>query len=336
MMAVVLTILKIIGITLLVLLGIVILLLILVLFVPIRYKITAQRKLSEEPPHKAIVKIGWLLHIFRLTFSYPEASYFRLRIFFITIFRSDKPRKPYKVKKAKSTKKEEELKPEETQKTEEPPKSEESNKQEGQISEKETLLKTEAVFNKETESKSESETEQKTELQNSDDSQQKKKKHKFRDKVNSIIEFFKKIWKMLKNIQYTIHIICDKIKYIVKNIKYYLEILKSEEFGRAWMVGSGQVMKLIKHIRPQKIKGSILVGTGDPASTGQILSIFGILYPFIGSNITVTPDFEQTIFEGDLLVKGRITVYKLLKTGLIVYLNQDIKQVINSMKREAV
>ena len=92
---------------------------------------------------------------------------------------------------------------------------------------------------------------------------------------------------------------------------------------------------MLKSISPRKIRGSVLIGTGDPASTGQILAVYGMLYPLLGYHIDIVPDFEQQIIEGDLYVKGKITVFKALKTAWIVYFNKDLRRLIKLLKREA-
>ena len=141
---------------------------------------------------------------------------------------------------------------------------------------------------------------------------------------------------LLKNLRYTITQICDKIKKIVKNIKYYIEVISSTEFKNAFRLCSGQAGVLLRHVCPKKIKGSLRIGTGDPASTGQVLAVYGMLYPFLGNQIMVTPDFEQQIVEGELFIKGRITLFRLVKCAWIVYFNKDLRRVINMLKREAV
>lgn len=46
-------------------------------------------------------------------------------------------------------------------------------------------------------------------------------------------------------------------------------------------------------------------GFDDPFRTGQVLAALSIIYPFVGDNMVVQPEFEQEIFEGELYVKGR-------------------------------
>jgi hypothetical protein len=51
------------------------------------------------------------------------------------------------------------------------------------------------------------------------------------------------------------------------------------------------------------------VGTGSPDTTGYILAVFGILSPFYGYDISITPDFDNQIYEGSIYIKGRVTLF---------------------------
>ena len=153
--------------------------------------------------------------------------------------------------------------------------------------------------------------------------------------IPTIKKFIQKLFNIVKNIKYTILKLYDKIKKIIKDILYYIAVLKSNCFQRAYAVCKTEIYLLVKSICPRKITGNFVVGTGDPASTAQILAIHGMLYPFIGNHINITPDFENSIFEGDLFIKGKITVVKLLRTAIKIYFNRDIRKVIRLLKREA-
>jgi len=80
-MAILLTILKIIGIVLLCILGLVLLLLLMVLFVPLRYKVKA----SYKDDIYACVKASYLLHIVSFTLKYTDKLDMKLRILGIPI-----------------------------------------------------------------------------------------------------------------------------------------------------------------------------------------------------------------------------------------------------------
>ncbi|MDE7249099.1 MAG: DUF2953 domain-containing protein, partial [Lachnospiraceae bacterium] len=263
MISILLTILKVLGILILSLLGIVILVLLLVLFIPVRYRIYAERKLESGMPVLAKIKATWLLHLLNVHFSYPEKAYVRVRIGCFTVFRSDRTGKKPKEKTKEKSKEKETISEEESFEIKS---GEEQEAKEDKVLKEDSTIK-EAAREDQTEKESKK-----------DQGREKKEAEK-----PTIKNFFKKILALLKNLQYTITQICDKIKKIVKNIKYYIEVIGSTEFKNAFRLCSSQAGALLRHICPKKIKGNLQIGTGDPASTGQVIAIYGMLYPFLGN-----------------------------------------------------
>ena len=252
-----------------------------------------------------------LLHLLNIRFQYPDAAYLRVRILLFNVFCFGKEKDPEEKEGStgSSDKKHDRMADESSPppaKEETTPKKETDSNSDGALPEKDISVKED------------------------DPTEEKEAK-----KAPTLRGFIRKLLSILKNIRYTITQICDKIKHIVNNIQYYTEIIRSETFGRAFKVCSGQVFSLLKHILPGKVEGSLHIGTGDPASTGQVLAVYGMLYPFIGNHIDIQPDFEQQIIEGELLIKGRITVCKALKTAWIIYFNKDLRRLIKLFKREA-
>lgn len=316
MISVLLIVLKVLGIFILSLLGIVILALFLVLFVPIRYQVYTERKPESELPFWLKLKATWLFHLLNVHFLYPKEAYVRIRMGCFTVFRSDRSEKKPKKKSKEKSKEKETLSKEESSETKV---REDQEVKEDKVLKEDRLVKKEAVLD-----------------QAGKEGEKDPKREKNEEEMPTLKAFFEKILALLGNLRYTITQICDKIKKIIKNIKYYIEVLSSTEFKNAFLLCSTQTGELLRHICPKKIKGSLRIGTGDPASTGQILAVCGMLYPFLGNQIMVTPDFEQQIVEGELLIKGRITVFCLIRCAWIIYFNKDLRQVINMFKREAV
>lgn len=296
MISLLLSILKILGIILLVLLGIVLLVVLLVLFVPLRYTLEAGRQEESEEAFSLKAKATWLLHLINVHARYPQTPHLRARILCFTVFSTDK-------------------------------KSDGETEEKGEVEEgKQTDDKASSESLKEASSEK---------AENTEFLQEEIPEEEPEEDSPTILKFLKRILSIIKNIRYTISKICDKIKHIVKNIRYYLAIIKSDAFKRAFGVCKGQVWKLLYSIRPRKIRGSILIGTGDPASTGQVFAIYGILYPLLGEQIAVTPDFERKVLEGELFVKGKVTVFWLVKAAWIIYFNKDLRRIIKMFKREA-
>lgn len=327
MLHIILLILKIIGIVLLSVLGLLLLSIVCVLFVPVRYRIRVTRVEGEgQPPVTAYVKVTWLLHIVNILVRYPAKMIVRARIFIFTLFRMpEKEKKAKKQKKEKKEKKEKQKKEEEAEKTE---------KQDVQVI-PETAMPTvsaaaepyEAFMgNEEIESEPE-EPEEKNFLFD--------KIKKIIDKIKQIVE---KIKTMFKNIQYTIQKFCDKIKTVLDNIQYYREVLESDPFRQALQMCKGELMWVLKRLKPDKFEANLIVGMEDPAATGEILAICGMLYPLIGPYVHIAGDFEceRTRVEGSLYIRGKIRVFTFLRTALRIYFNKDIKQMIKLLKKEAV
>ena len=340
MVMVILTILKIIGIILLVVLGLILLLLLLVLFVPIRYRIDASKDAEGEQQIHALVKVTWLLHLLNIRFLYPEEAYLRVRIACFTLFRSDQP-----AKEAASAEKnaEAEEKKESKAKT---VKISNASQEDSELSlqDEDTLLATEDDFKKndfkndpESQPKHESEAEinsREAEAGNREDADFQEKTSKWELLREKILWCIQKLWELLKNIRYTIQSIYDKIRNIIHHIRYYYKVLRSDLFHRIWEKCSREALRLLKSIAPRKVKGYLHIGMEDPATTGQILGYYGMLYPLIGGHIDVIPDFDQVILEGTLKIRGHITLFQAVRTACAIYFNKDLRKLIKLLKRE--
>ena len=156
------------------------------------------------------------------------------------------------------------------------------------------------------------------------------------DDRRTLLDFVRKLFSAIRNIKYTIRKIYDKINHIIHNIRYYIKILQTESFKRAFVLCREQLLKLMKIVLPRKVSGAFTIGMEDPAATGQILSIYGILYPLIGDSITVIPDFEKPVMEGSFRFKGKITAFTLIRIAAKIYFDKDLKRVICLFKKEAV
>lgn len=358
---VILTILKIIGIILLVVLGLILLLLLLVLFVPIRYRIDASKDAEGEQQIHALVRVTWLLHLLNIWFLYPEEAYLRVRIACFTLFRSDQPSKEAASSKknaATEKKKESEAKAVKTSKAskeaedtllatedvegsgEQPQtidedgwsridsiqiKSDEKTEDRlKNIQENQTENAAHAEINSESAEAREEEAEADSEKSTS-------KWELLREKIIWCIQ---RLWELLKNIRYTIQSIYDNIRNIIHDIRYYYKIFRSDLFHRTWEKCSKEAIHLLKSIAPRKVKGYLHIGMEDPATTGQILGYYGMLYPLIGGHIDVVPDFDQIILEGSLKIRGHITLFQAVRTACIIYFNKDLRKLIRLLKRE--
>jgi hypothetical protein len=321
MLAVFLSVLKVVGIVLLALLLIAILLVLLVLFVPVRYRIKGNypKSIFEEgqgfDKDKAYLSVNfsWLLHALSGKFLYPKRPEFVIRIFGIKIF--PRKEKPEKVKQKKNKDKE--------------------NKNEEKIIFKEDFVNKKESFNDENTSLSEhiennisefyQEDNEITEENIEDDD-----KDTFFDKLKKVaetaLELIKKPKHVFEKNRYTISRVCDKIR-MIKNT------LENDIFKRAYSLVKEKLARLLKMILPDKSRIELYLGMGDPATEAELMSVYGILYPVLYDKLKFTPDFENRALGADLDLKGHITVFTVIYCVAVCYFNKDVKKVINRFKK---
>ncbi len=87
------------------------------------------------------------------------------------------------------------------------------------------------------------------------------------------------------------------VKYPQKGdiIKYSIEYLKA----------------LILAINPKKFELCGVIGLGDPASTGQFIGFISIISEFLPFETYISGDFENEVFEGSVITKGKTNVFKI-------------------------
>lgn len=341
---IVLLVLKIIGIVLAVLLGLVILLLCLALFVPVRYQVKASRNEGEdEPPVRVKGRVSWLFPLFQIKFLYPADVYLKCKVLFFTIFKM--PSEEEKERKSSGKRKGTENQSPDIQSSDQEisdkQSSNEKNSEKKNLDEKNVNEKNpeETTGGKVEEDHIEAEEAADTESETDTDFTGEKKSEepdigKKKNIILRIKEIFVKIRQFFQKIRYTIETLCDRIKGIRENITYYTELLQSDAFLQAFELCKGELVSILAYIRPRKLEADLTVGTGDPASTGQVLAVYGILYPLIGNHVRVTGDFEQKRVEGTLFIKGRLTLFRFVKTACRIYFNKDIRKLIKTLKKE--
>ncbi len=317
MLHILLLIMKIIGIFLVAVIGILLLAIIFVLFVPIRYRIVADGKLGAEEPLWIEIKITWLIHTISAVFSYPENTGLRIRILGIPIFNSSRKKKKGSLKDKKD--KEKRQKGKENSGTEKSLSSEEVLGNEKRIGREESFGQKEILRGEES-----VENEQNPE----------RKRNPFKEFFAALIRFFRKLLEAIRNIEYTIQELCGKIKSTMENIRYYANLLQGETFRSAFQNAKRQLIRILKMVRPHKCSIHLLIGLDDPSGTGQIMAIYGMLYPLVGRHVFLQADFEEKIVEGDLYIKGKITVIVFLIAALKLYMDKNIRKLLKMLKRE--
>ncbi len=127
--------------------------------------------------------------------------------------------------------------------------------------------------------------------------------------------------------------ISDKLKSLKKKKDGYTKLVNNVRTKEAIRVAKAQLIAILKHLKPTKIKGQLVYGTGDPATTGQHLGYMSVLFPLYCDHIDVTPDFMEKRLEGDLFMKGRIRLITIGWCALKVIWNKNVKITISRFKK---
>ena len=302
MLHIILTILKILGIIILCVLGIFICVLAAVLFAPIKYSVSAEKK-EEQPISKAgvVAKVSWLLFVVRGVFVLENGkTYYKIRVFGIDILKMMEKRSKTNVRvNNKASKKD---------KAADKPKVE-----------KKTLVKDESVNNN---------TKTLDTALTATDSADKApdKKRGIADKIKSVIAGIKE---KIRSAKEKILGIKNKIKDTWNRIKYYKEELGKDENRQAICFVWGKIKEALNHIKPRKLIGTITFGMDSPDKTGQSLGVIAIFYPVFCKGFSIKPDFTKPCIYGNIIAKGRIRIFTLLIICIKLIRSKELKRLKN-------
>lgn len=350
-----------IGITLLCILLLLLFLLLAILFVPVRYRIAADK--PEEGNARAKVKAGWLFSIVTVFFEWEGKLHYGVKIFGFSIYdnlkkkvaKKEKSQKRAKKKKRKKEKKKKE--PREKARVEEQNreaqerqfKAEENKEAQPQAEDREQ--KTQEAADSPIQSgiravggpAAESEDVKSPETSQKENTEKRSLLRKLAEKltglVNGIKALIRKLVAILRKIAGILQKIAEtpeKLNEKAEELREKWEIcrvfLEREDFRRSVSLCKKQLFYIWRKVRPRKFKVRVRFGFDDPSVTGQILAYAGMLYPLLGKDMMIEPDFEREILEGSLLIKGRITVVTFVRVLCVLYFNRDIKRMIHIWK----
>ncbi len=324
MLRILLLILKILGIVLFSVLGLILLFTLIVLFVPIRYKVRAKKE--NETWMKARVK--WLFGIVSIECDYKEEKLTYSARICGKLIVSDKPKK--KKKKKKRNKK--------------PPKvtkviqSTKEEKEELLIEEplKESIeepLK-ETLDDTLTDSYDTTTSFHESPLKEEPKRKEKKDSNSIFHRIKSLP---KRLFHLLKRIKDKILSLLITIKKVFKKINRVKAFLKDTTNRLGFSKVIMYLKRVLRHIKPRKFVLKVKFGTGDPSTTGQLLGFICAVYPLATNKFQLQPDFEEKKLIGELYARGRIRVFTLLVIAIKVLRDQDVKRLrqnITKLKEE--
>ncbi|MEY8426195.1 DUF2953 domain-containing protein [Lachnospiraceae bacterium 46-15] len=332
MLHIILAILKILGILLAVLLLLLLLAVFSVLFVPLRYHLTAQKDTAGV---RVKGKLTWLLRLIAVSGGYQNAKpYLEFRILFLKKkllpaetedsekllkTKPDKPKRQKKMELADSGR-------QDSKKTalavrESLP---ETDGKKPPEQERQTICseKTGDTYN----------TKRQTEQKQPDDSKISGQKswferilEKLSDLWRNVFRTAQKVLEILKNIPQKIREFWEKLKKMLQKTEDFIRLLRSELTKTVFLHFRQHLKYLWKHLQPDKIQGELRYGFSDPAVTGQLTGVLYLLLPGNCYKVRLEPDFENVIYEGQIYIRGHIRFWHLVRVAWKVFRDKEFR-----------
>lgn len=324
-------ILKIIGCCLAFLVCVLLLFLFLFLFVPLRYRLEGHFYPGDTEPQEnryfLHVSFSWFFHLIRGGISLPGEGSFTIRVAFWTLL----PRKDRKLRTGRRRGRKEEKQTADQKDAERMMAVEDSDPKEtdaeafaGDHAEREEAEQREGKEERRTDAMEES-----LEEENSDDSL----KHNLNERIRffsvfgaRVWEFLKKPYQVLKCIQYTIYSMYVRISMVKA-------LLESDAFASAFRLALRKMGVVIRSLLPKSGKAELTIGLDNPADTASVLALYGILSPFLPRGVKVFANFEEPILTGDFRLHGRITCFCILRCGLALWMDGNVRRVVRRFQK---
>lgn len=303
MLHIIIFILKIIGILLLVILGLILLLVSSVLFVPITYKVRAERK---DGVIQVRAVAGWMFRLlsvhYRLHTSQEPMQLLQGRILGIPVWKPLEPKKE-KPKKAEKKSKEKQSKPKRMEAKQLEQKAEVKSSDKAKERLKKDLTPGTAVVTM-------PQPEPEVSRQEQPQDKQAQTKPPRQSILKKLLYAIRRIYGKITAIGRGLFSLVVKLLHMPEKASETIGTLTDfwnlEENVKARESIWRELKFLWKHSRPRKADLTLHFGFEDPSWTGQCMGVLSILNVWYPGRIFLKPEFEQEIFEGTLYIKGHM------------------------------
>ena len=319
-MGILLAVLKILGIILLVILGLVLLVLMLVLFMPICYRIKAVHSESETT---ADAKISFLVVKVKAHFDKVNKLDYGAWILFFKVF-------PRKEKEAKEDSLSEDvhfdLEDLEAAEGNDFSRDEVSEISDSVASSSDTGAELSVASEVERDDNITSLADKESDIEEETNKVKKTKKDKPKTK-KSFGQVYEKLSDKADEAMDKVEDGLDKLdqKYvdIVKKIDHVEQFLDRDYVQRTITRGLKVIKRLFLTIKPKKSRGYLRLGLGSAADTGSMLGKISMFYGLYGSWLNIEPDFYNKVIEADIDFKGRIYLFRIIFPAIRMILSRD-------------
>lgn len=139
-----------------------------------------------------------------------------------------------------------------------------------------------------------------------------------RNRLRNLLDNIRKLWQKAQDLGGK----WDKIK----------AFLKEDDNKKALSKSFVTIKRILKHVRPTRLKLEVEFGTGDPCTTGQALGVLAVFYSLYGKSARIIPNFEEEILKGNIDCAGRIRLFTLLIIGIQLVFDKNFRNLLKNFK----
>ena len=147
-----------------------------------------------------------------------------------------------------------------------------------------------------------------------------------KDKIRSGLAAIKAIPDKIRGIFKKIDFIFFKISCIIDFVNDHATVMTIKKLLK-------EVVAAIRYVGPQKLKGSLEFGTGEPDSTGMILAGVSLMKISYSKDVDIVPNFDEKRLIGDMEVRGRIRVVYFVRMAARIWFNKDVHRLWKRFRR---
>ena len=96
----------------------------------------------------------------------------------------------------------------------------------------------------------------------------------------------------------------------------------------------GKLFRILCHVLPGRVTLRLHYGFEDPATTGMLTGMIFMLYPKSAERFQLMPDFEKRVLEGELTIKGRVQLIRVLWNLFSIYSHKECKRIIKMVLKK--
>ncbi len=116
-----------------------------------------------------------------------------------------------------------------------------------------------------------------------------------------------------------------KLKRLLQEYHFYQNLLEDEQTQGLLAKGKKRLFRILKSIFPRKIHVEGRFGSGSPDITGYVFGLYTLFAGRFDRDSRLEPDFEDRIMEGLVRAKGAFNLWGIVWNGLCVLLDRRLR-----------